>query len=130
MQMAYVAKISPIALPAGSVVQIEERTMYGGKAAVAGDRIYIWTSELQGGSGLTANGYIVSADASGGRTALEVQVETGNASSFGIEEIAPYRDIEDGSAISGIAHKLYRHAHNKVCAISEPEADLLESHFS
>ena len=52
--MALVAKIAPIELVVGQNIRIDERTMYGGSQILVGERIFIWTSERQGGQGLAA----------------------------------------------------------------------------
>src|SRR5215510_4438552 len=41
----------------------DQKTMYGGKYIAKGDRIFIFASENEGGSGLIASGIVASAEA-------------------------------------------------------------------
>lgn len=104
--------------------------MYNGDDVTEGNRIFIWTSETQAGAGLSAVGHVTRCEADGHRIVVDVQIEIDHARQFGLDQIAPYRDVEDGSALSGISKKLHRQSHNKIAALNEQEASLLEQYFS
>lgn len=128
--MHFVAKTAPVSAQVGDTVQIEERAMYGGGAITPGAAVFLWASETQGGPGLWARGIALSAGRGAAKLNVTVRVEqVVNSRNFGIEQIAPHRDSADGSAIAGLARKLYRHAHNKIAKITEPEASLLQQQF-
>lgn len=128
--MAFIAKIDPVETAIGQNIRIDERAMYGGNSISPGDRIFIWTSETSGGRGLTAAGRVSSVTFNGSRVAAEVLVEATVRRQIGLNEISPYRDVEEVSPESEIARLLYRQAHNKVAALDEPSREFLEGHFS
>lgn len=128
--MPFIAKTAPFSAASGETVRIEERPFYGGRDITAGDRMFVWLSERQGGKGLFARGTVVRVVDPGQRIVLDVQIDNCNGSRrFGVEDIAPYRDREDGSPLAGLAHKLYRHAHNKITTLTTREAAILEEIF-
>jgi hypothetical protein len=128
--MAFIAKIDPVETAVGQNILINERSMHNGKSISCGDRIFIWTSETSGGRGLVAVGHVTSRTINGGRVVAEVLVEATVRRQFGLNQIEPYRDVEDGSPISELARLLYRQAHNKAAALNEPSGELLEDHFA
>ncbi|MFQ1702423.1 hypothetical protein ACJ5NV_17700 [Loktanella agnita] len=127
--MAFIAKISPVEMVVGQNIHIDERTMYGGNQIAVGERIYIWTSEHQGGRGLVAVGSVANLEIIGSRVAVDILVEAAVQRPFDLTEIAPFRDVADGSPVSELARMLYRQAHNKVAALDQPTTTLLEEHF-
>jgi hypothetical protein len=128
--MAFIAKIEPVETAIGQNIHIDERAMYNGKSISPGDRIFIWTSETSGGRGLIAAGRVTSLTINGSRVAAEVLVEATVKRQIGLNEISPYRDVEDSSPESEIARLLYRQAHNKVAELGETSSEFLEGHFS
>jgi hypothetical protein len=127
--MAFVAKIAPIEMVVGQNIRIDERTMYGGSQILVGERIFIWTSERQGGQGLAAAGSVISLEITGSRVIADIFVESSILRPLGLTEIAPFRDIADGSPVSELARMLFRHAHNKVAMLDQQTTTLLETHF-
>lgn len=128
--MAFIAKIDPLEMAIGQNIRIDERAMYNGKSISSGDQIFIWTSETSGGRGLIAVGHVTSRTINGSRVVAEVHVEATVRRQIGLNEIAPYRDVEDGSPESELARLLYRQAHNKVAALDETLREFLEGYFA
>ena len=61
--MTYAIK-AEVADPAAKTFEFrDQKTMYGGKAIAAGDTIFIFASENEGGRGLVARGVVVSSRA-------------------------------------------------------------------
>ncbi|WP_156783327.1 hypothetical protein [Roseovarius nubinhibens] len=127
--MAFIAKIDAAETATGKNIRIDERAMYNGKSISSGDRIFIWTSETSGGCGLIAVGNVKSCTIIRGRVIAEVLVEATIRRQLNLSKIAPYRDVDDGSPESELAQLIYRHAHNKVAALSETVREFLEEHF-
>lgn len=127
--MPFVAKIAPVELVVGQHVHIDERIMYGGNQISDGERVFIWTSEHQGGRGLVAVGRVTSLRFTGPRVLANILVEGRALRPFNLGNIAPFRDVADGSPASELARMLYRHALNKVAALDQPTTAFLEEHF-
>jgi hypothetical protein len=128
--MPFIAKTAPISANVGDTVLIEERPMYGGKDIAAGAPVFLWASETQGGNGLWARGTVLRVELGAKKPVVAVRVEQMvNSGNFGITQIAPHRDSVADTPIAGLAHKLYRHSHNKVAGIATDEADLLQQLF-
>lgn len=128
--MAFVAKIAPIEMVVGQNISIDELTMYGGSQILVGQRIFIWTSESQCGQGLAAAGSVIGLEMIGKCVTADILVESSVLRPLGLTEIAPFRDVADGSPISELARMLFRHAHNKVAMLDQRTAALLETHFN
>lgn len=109
----------------GDVVTLEARS-YGLVQLRRGDRVFLWWSEAQGGAGLAGYGLCVEASAQAGGWRAMVEVVTDRYRGFAKANLAPYRDVEDGSPQASLAAKLYRHALNKVVAITPGEEAFLE----
>ncbi|MCV2893710.1 hypothetical protein [Lentibacter sp. XHP0401] len=127
--MAFIAKIAPIEMVVGQNIRIDERTMYGGSQILVGERIFIWTSERQGGQGLAAAGRVINLENTGSRVTADIVVEASVLRPLGLTEIAPFRDIADGLPVSELARMLFRHAHNKVAMLDQQTTTFLETHF-
>lgn len=101
---------------------------YGSAEPAAGDLVFLWFSETQGGSGLTHRGRIAGA-AAGKEMPILVQVEAScPAGSLTKKELAAARENDVG--LWGVAQKLYHHAHNKVAALAEDEISYLDTFFA
>src|SRR6186997_2754326 len=61
--MAFAIKAETTDLRAASFTFARQKTMYGGKRIAAGDTIYLFASENEGGPGLVARGTVTSARA-------------------------------------------------------------------
>lgn len=128
--MPFIAKTAPIAADVGDTVGIEERPMYGGKDIDTGDSVFLWASEQQGGRGLWARGIVLLVAPAGNKLGIEVRIDQlATADHYGIDQIAPHRDSSAETPIVGLAHKLYKHAHNKIAGVTSAEADLLLHNF-
>jgi hypothetical protein len=107
-----------------------QKTMYGGKQIAAGDAIFIFASENEGGPGLIARGVVKSAEAvprkSGvARQTPRVSVVIRRAAfareRLGRSELRAFTDWNDGRPETELNFKFYRQATNKIIGIS-PEA--------
>lgn len=115
-----------------------QKTMYGGKKVAAGDTIYLFASENEGGAGLVARGVVVSATATPKRVDVERQTprvsirvrRTALAKrGLGRKELKPHSDWQDGRPETELNFKFYRQATNKIVGISKEAAAFLEAHF-
>jgi len=115
-----------------------QKTMYGGKKVAAGDSIYLFASENEGGAGLVARGVVVSATSTPRRANVERQTprvsivvrRTALAKrGLGRHELKPYSAWQDGRPETELNFKFYRQATNKVVGLSEEAAAFLEAHF-
>ncbi len=116
----------------------DAKTMYGGKEIAAGDTIFIFASENEGGSGLLASGIVTSA----GPTQLKPGVarQTPRVSivvkrtalakrRLGRSELRTFSDWEDGRPETELNFKFYRQATNKIVGISDEAAAFLRGFF-
>ena len=128
--MPFIAKTAPVTAPADAPLRIEERPLYGGRDIRVGSEVFLWSSETQGGVGLWGKGTVTEVDPVGAKPVVMVRVDQRvNSGTFGLSEIAPHRDSTQDTPIVGLARKLYKHAHNKVAAITDQEAALLQRFF-
>lgn len=115
-----------------------QKTMYGGKNIAAGDEIFIFDSENEGGSGLIARGVVTAARAVPLKRGLErqtprVSIEVRRTKlanrRFGRAELKPHRDWNDGKPQTELNFKFYRQATDKIGGISNAAARFLEKFF-
>lgn len=115
-----------------------QKTMYGGKHITAGDTIFIFASETDGGSGLIARGVVTAAravprKAGVARQTPRVDISIRRASSakrkLGRTELKAFTDWEDGKPETELNFKFYRQATNKVVGISDLTAKFLAGFF-
>ena len=115
-----------------------QKTMYGGKKVAAGDTIYLFASENEGGSGLVAKGIIVSAIPTPKyvearrqtpRVSIRVRRTALSMRRLGRKELKPHSNWEDGRPETELNFKFYRQATNKVIGISDAVVDFLETYF-
>lgn len=123
--MAVLFKVPPQEVD-GDTVALEARR-YGPVRITRGDRVFLWWSEAQGGAGLVGYGLCVEASAHADRWHAVVEVVTDRYRGFTKANLAPYRNADDGSPQASLAVKLYRHALNKVVAITPDEEAFLEA---
>ena len=109
--------------------------MYGGKRIAAGDVIYIFSSENEGGLGLIGRGLVTSAEgvpkpAGIGRYTPRVSiavVRTARAiEPLGRAELKSFDQWHDGQPQTELNFKFYRQATNKIVAISDNAAVFLD----
>ena len=131
----YVIKTEVIDVNARSWAFPAQKTMYGGKRIDKGDRIFIFASENEGGSGLIASGVVSSAEATPRRVGIERQTprvsitvkRTADAKRrLGRNELKPFNAWNDGRPETELNFKFYRQATNKIGGISEESAAFLQ----
>lgn len=112
--------------------------MYGGKHVVAGDTIFVFASENEGGQGLIARGVAISAEAVAKKRGIARQTPRVSIAvrrtalarwSLGRTELRPFTDWNDGQPRTELNFKFYRQATNKIAGISEKAAGFLDGFF-
>jgi hypothetical protein len=117
-----------------------QKVMYGGLGIAAGDEIFVFASENEGGSGLAARGVVTAVEHERvkrvkarvrrtPRVSIEVKRTALARRPLGRQELKPYRELADGRPQSEIAWKLYRQATDKIAGISDAAAAFLRTHF-
>lgn len=115
-----------------------QKTMYGGKAVKAGDVIYLFASETQGGVGLFAVGRVTqvqslpknpSLERQTPRISVEVEVTARLTGRLGRDELKVHKAGLSGDPLSELNFKFYRQATNKVVGLSEAAARYLGELF-
>jgi hypothetical protein len=117
---------------------LEQKTMYGGKHIMAGDTIYLFASENEGGCGLVARGTVVDAIEvprkanvvrQTPRVSLKVRRSDLASRPLGRRELAQYKDWDDGKPETELNFKFYRQATDKVIGLSDSAAAFLDGFF-
>jgi len=117
---------------------VAQKTMYGGKTIAAGDLIFIFASENEGGSGLIARGVVVSAEPTAKkrgiarqtpRVSVTIRRTAAAKRSLGRNEIKPYSNWNDGKPETELNFKFYRQATNKIVGLSDETAEFLDRFF-
>jgi hypothetical protein len=117
---------------------VAQKTMYGGKAIAAGDEIFVFASENEGGSGLLARGLVTAAEATPRqrgvrrqtpRVSIQVRRTALARKALGRRELKPLTDWQDGKPGTELNFKFYRQATNKIVGISAAAAEFLGSFF-
>ena len=125
-------------LRATSFVFNRQKTMYGGKLIAAGDVIFVFASENEGGPGLIARGVVTSAKAIARKPGIERQTprvsitikRTARAKRrLGRSELKPFSAWKDGRPETELNFKFYRQATNKIVGISDDAATFLAGFF-
>ena len=130
------AEIADLHAPAYSFAA--QKTMYGGKSIAAGDRVFLFASETQGGSGLFACGIVTESEnlplrADLGRQTPRVSVavkrEASVAQRLGRPELRRFMDGADDAPQTELHFKLYRQATNKIVGLTDGAAKFLDGRF-
>jgi hypothetical protein len=112
--------------------------MYGGKHIAAGDILYLFASENEGGRGLIARAIVASVEAIAKtpgkarqtpRVSLIVSRFDLAKRPLGRSELKPFVDCADGRPESELHFKFYRQATNKIVGISEKTSAFLSGYF-
>ncbi len=112
----------------------EQKTMYGGREIAAGDTVFIFASENEGGSGLVASGIVTSAEPTPRKPGIARQTPRVSTiirrtaltkRSLGQSELKPFSDWDDGRPETELNFKFYRQATNKIVGISDEAAAFL-----
>jgi len=115
-----------------------QKTMYGGRRIVAGDTIFLFASEHEGGQGLVARGLVTAAEAvprlSGvarqtPRVTIAVRRTARAVRPLGRTELKRFTDWNDGRPETELNFKFYRQATNKIVGLSEEAAAFLSAFF-
>ena len=135
---AFAIKVEVTDPHAATFVFSKQKTMYGGKTIAAGDVIFIFASENEGGSGLVALGTVVSAKSVARKRGIErqtprvsitVQRTAVATRRLGRVELKPFSDWNDGRPETELNFKFYRQATNKIVGVSDPAAAFLRGFF-
>jgi len=114
-----------------------QKTMYGGKRIAAGDTIFVFASENEGGVGLIASGIVTAAAAvrrkrgvarQTPRVSIAVRRTALAKRPLGRSELKSFTSWGDGRPQTELNFKLYRQATNKVVGISEEAAAFLRGY--
>ncbi|MBN8933430.1 MAG: hypothetical protein J0G97_16750 [Rhizobium pusense] len=117
---------------------LEQKTMYGGKHIMAGDTIYLFSSENEGGCGLVARGTVIDAVEvprkanvvrQTPRVSLKVRRSDLASRPLGRCELAQHKDWDDGKPETELNFKFYRQATDKVIGLSDSAAAFLNGFF-
>jgi hypothetical protein len=110
------------------------KTMYGGKLIAAGDTIFVFASENEGGRGLIARGVVTHAEAipkkrgivrQTPRVSISVRRTALAKRPLGRRELKPLTDWNDGRPGTELNFKFYRQATDKIVGISDEAAAFL-----
>lgn len=122
----------------GMLTFSEQKTMYGGKLIAKGDRIFIFASENEGGSGLIASGVVISARPVARRPGIarqtprvSITIECAALAKqrLGRSELKPFSHWDDGRSETELNFKFYRQATNKIVGISDAASAFLGGFF-
>ncbi len=115
-----------------------QKTMYGGKQIAAGDTIFVFASENEGGQGLIARGVVTSAEALPRKPGVERQTPLVSIAvkrtalakrPLGRTQLKPLTDWQDGQPGTELNFKFYRQATNKIVGLTDATADFLGGFF-
>jgi hypothetical protein len=117
---------------------VAQKTMYGGKRVAAGDTIFVFASENEGGQGLIARGVVTSAEPVAKKRGIARQTPRVSLSikrtalarrPLGRRELRHLTDWNDGNPATELNFKFYRQATNKVVGLSGEAAAFLATFF-
>jgi len=115
-----------------------QKTMYRGKHIAAGDTIFIFASENEGGQGLIARGVVSSATAVAKKRGVARQTPRVSVTvtrtalakrRLGRSELKDFTNWSDGRPETELNFKFYRQATNKIIGISDETAAFLTKFF-
>jgi hypothetical protein len=115
-----------------------QKTMYGGKNIAAGDTIFVFASENEGGQGLIARGMVTSAEAVAKKRGIARQTPRVSVSikrtalakrPLGRKELKHLTDWNDGQPGTELNFKFYRQATDKIVGLSDGAAAFLNAFF-
>ncbi len=136
--MAFAIKAAIVDARVKTFVLPAQKTMYGGKLIVAGDTVFLFASETDGGSGLIARGVVTSAEPVAKKRGVERQTprvsvvikRTALAKRpLGRDDLKPFKDWNDGRPETELNFKFYRQSTNKIVGISDETAAFLDEFF-
>jgi hypothetical protein len=116
-----------------------QKTMYGGKKIAAGNTIFVFASENEGGHGLIARGIVTSSEAIARKRGVARQTPRVSVTikrnalakrPLGRSELKHLTHWKDGQPGTELNFKFHRQATNKIVGISEEAAAFLDGFFS
>ena len=132
--MAYAIKAEIRDPQAETFVFAAQKTMYGGRHIAAGDTVFLFASETEGGRGLVACGIVTSAEAVARipgparqtpRVSITIRRTALARRPLGRSELRPLTDWTDGQPGTELNFKFYRQATNKIVGLSDDAAAFL-----
>ena len=136
--MVYVIKAEVRNTRAKTFEFAAQKTMYRGKHIAAGDTVFIFASENEGGQGLIARGVVSSTEAIEKKSGIARQTPRVSVAinrtalakrPLGRSELKRFTDWKDGRPETELNFKFYRQATNKIAGISEATAAFLDQFF-
>ena len=131
---AFAIKAEVNDLSADTLTFSAQKTMYGGKHIAAGDTLFVFASENEGGPGLMASAVVTSASAIAKKRGLVRQTPRVSITvrrtalakrRLNRSELKPFSDWNDGRPETELNFKFYRQATNKIAGISDEAAAFL-----
>ncbi|MCR4268508.1 hypothetical protein [Nitratireductor sp. ZSWI3] len=136
--MSFAIKTEIPDLAAASFTFTRQKTMYGGKQIAAGDTIFLFASENEGGQGLFARGVVTAAQALARQPGIARQTPRVDLSvrrtalaqrPLGRGELKRFSAWDDGRPETELNFKFYRQATNKIVGLSDETASYLDRFF-
>lgn len=136
--MAYAIKVEVGDPRAKAFTFDSQKTMYDGKRIAAGDTIFVFASENEGGQGLIARGVVTSAEAIAKkrgiarqtpRVSIDVERTALVKRPLGRAQLKPFTVWSDGKPETELNFKFYRQATNKIVGLSDEAAAFLGKFF-
>jgi hypothetical protein len=115
-----------------------QKTMYGGKQIAAGDTVFVFASENEGGQGLIARGIVTYVKAIAKKRGVARQTPRVTVTvkrtalarrPLGRNELKHLTHWKDGQPGTELNFKFYRQATNKIVGISDKAAAFLSEYF-
>ena len=134
----YAIKVAVGDLNAATFSFPSQKTMYGGKQIAAGDTIYLFDSENEGGAGLFARGVVLTVTAVRKTPGLARQTPRVNITvrrtaratrALGRAELKAHAGPAESGPEAELHFKFYRQATNKIIGLSGDAAAMLERCF-
>ena len=129
--MAAVAKTSLLHPGSARGTFTAEARVWKGVVPDVNDRAFVWAPETKRGDGLARRGDIVNVHRTHtGETRLTIRGDgRWVMAPLRTADLAPYREVRDGSSLALLAEKLYYHTHKKIAALSAEEEAFLDTRF-
>lgn len=136
--MAYAIKTEVVDPRATEFEFAAQKTMYGGKRIAAGDTIFIFASENEGGPGLIASGIVTSAIAipkrpdlarQAPRVTIAVERTALARRPLGRNQLKVFSQWNDGRPETELNFKFYRQATDKIVGLSGEAEAFLDGFF-
>lgn len=136
--MAFAIKAAIEDMRVRTFVFAAQKTMYGGKHIAAGDEVFLFASETDGGHGLIARGVVTSAEPVARKRGVERQTPRVSVTikrtalakrPLGRNDLKSFKDWNDGQPATELNFKFYRQSTNKIVGISDETAAFLERFF-